>query len=123
VEKNLNKHLKLWTNFMKLGSYTCHQIYERSFSYRGYQFPICARCTGIFIGQIIGIILIILGFRLEFLWSIVLIVPMSIDGLIQLIKIMESNNVRRFITGFISGIGYMYLLFNIVVIIKHLVFD
>lgn len=123
MEKNLNKHLKLWTNFMKLGSYTCHQIYERSFSYRGYQFPICARCTGIFIGQIIGIILIILGFRLEFLWSIVLIVPMSIDGLIQLIKIMESNNVRRFITGFISGIGYMYLLFNIVVIIKHLVFD
>lgn len=108
---------------MKIGGYTCHQMHERSFSYRGYQFPVCARCTGILVGQIIGIICIILGFRINFLWSLALIVPMAIDGLIQLMEIMESNNIRRFITGFISGIGYIYLLFNIVVIIKHLVFN
>ncbi|MCR1952879.1 DUF2085 domain-containing protein [Clostridium sp. DSM 100503] len=108
---------------MKIGGYTCHQMYERSFSYRGYQFPVCARCTGILIGQIIGIILISLGFRIGFLWSLALILPMVIDGLIQLVKIIESNNIRRLITGFVSGIGYMYLLFNIIAIIKHLVFN
>lgn len=123
MEKNLNKHLRLWTNFMKLGSYTCHQIYERSFSYNGYQFPVCARCTGIFIGQIIGVICIVLGLRINFLWATALIIPMVIDGLIQLMKIIESNNIRRFITGFASGIGYIYLLFNLVEIIKHLVFN
>ncbi|WP_308463905.1 DUF2085 domain-containing protein [Clostridium mucosae] len=123
MEKNLNKNLELWKFFMKIGGYTCHQMYERSFSYRGYQFPVCARCTGILIGQIIGIILISLGFRIGFLWSLALILPMVIDGLIQLVKIIESNNIRRLITGFVSGIGYMYLLFNIIAIIKHLVFN
>lgn len=123
MEKNLNNHLKLWTTFMKIGGYTCHQMHERSFSYKGYQFPVCARCTGIFIGQIIGVICIVLGLRINFIWSIVLILPMAIDGLIQLMKIMESNNIRRFITGFISGVGYMYLLFDIILIIKCLVFN
>lgn len=108
---------------MKLGSYTCHQIYERSFSYKGYQFPVCARCTGIFMGQIIGVICIILGLRINFLWSTALIIPMVIDGLIQLMKIIKSNNIRRFITGFASGIGYIYILFNLLEIIKHSVFN
>lgn len=108
---------------MRIGGYTCHQMHERSFSYRGYQFPVCARCTGIFVGQIIGLICIILGFRINLLWSLVLIIPMAIDGLVQLMKIMQSNNIRRFITGSISGIGYTNLLFNIIVIIKRLVFN
>lgn len=106
---------------MKIGTYSgCHQMYERSFTYRGYQFPICARCTGIFIGQIIGLIL---GFRLDLLWSILLIIPMGIDGTVQLIKIKQSNNLRRVITGFIAGIAYINLLFNIFKIIKHLVLN
>ena len=108
---------------MKIGGYTCHQMYERSFSYRGYQFPVCARCTGILVGQVIGLIFIILGLRINISWSLALIIPIAIDGLIQLMKIIESNNIRRFITGFVSGIGYIYLLFNIVVIIKRLVFN
>lgn len=29
----------------------CHQLAERSFFYKGYQFPVCARCTGVTIGQ------------------------------------------------------------------------
>lgn len=121
MEKNLSKHLKLWTKLMKIGAYTCHQMYERSFSYRGYQFPICARCTGILVGQIIGLICIVIDLRINILWSLALIVPMAIDGLVQLIKIMESNNIRRFVTGFISGVGYTNVLFNIILIIKHLV--
>lgn len=107
---------------MKIGGYTCHQMHERSFSYRGYQLPVCARCTGILVGQIIGFIGIVLGFRINFLWSLVLIIPMAIDGLIQLMKIMKSNNIRRFVTGSMAGIGYANFLFNIVMIIKHLVF-
>lgn len=106
---------------MNIGAYSCHQIYERSFTYKGYQFPICARCTGIFIGQIIGFIFILFGFGINLLWSILLIIPMAIDGTIQLIKIKQSNNIRRAITGFIAGIAYINLLFNILEIIKHLV--
>ena len=123
MEKNLNRHLKLWIFLMKIGECTCHQINERSFSYKGYQFPVCARCTGIFLGQVIAFISIALGIRINILLSILLIVPMVIDGGLQLIKIIESNNVRRFITGFISGIGYSNLLINTIIIFKHLVFN
>ncbi|MDU8967475.1 MAG: DUF2085 domain-containing protein [Clostridium sp.] len=123
MERNLNKQLKLWTTLMRIGGYTCHQMHERSFSYKGYQFPVCARCTGILVGQIIGLICIVLDFRINLLWSLVLIIPMAIDGLIQLMKIIKSNNIRRFVTGFMAGIGYTNFLFNIVIIIKHLVFN
>lgn len=108
---------------MKIGEYSgCHQMYERSFVYKGYQFPVCARCTGIFIGQIIGLIFIILGFRINLLWSVLLILPMAFDGTIQLIKIKQSNNIRRVITGFVAGIAYINLLLNILRFLKHLVF-
>lgn len=122
VVRNSNKYLRLWTTLMKIGEYSgCHQMYERSFVYKGYQFPVCARCTGIFIGQIIGLIMIILGLRVKSSVSVLLIMPMALDGIIQLVKIKESNNIRRVITGFIAGIGYITLLFNIIIFLKHLV--
>lgn len=96
-------------------------MYERSFNYKGYQFPVCARCTGIFIGQIIGIIFMVFGLKLNLFWSVLFMLPMIIDGTIQLIKIKESNNIRRVITGFIAGIAYINLLIDIFNIIKHLV--
>lgn len=123
MEQNLNKHIKLWLFLMKVGEFSgCHQMYERSFKFRNYQFPICARCTGIFVGQIFGIILWVLGLKINLLYSVIIIIPMAIDGLIQLVQIKQSNNIRRVITGFIAGIGYTFFLINIIIIIKHLVF-
>ena len=50
--------IKTWAFFMRLGNRCgCHQIEERSFKIKGWQFPVCARCTGILTGQIIGIII------------------------------------------------------------------
>lgn len=44
-----------YESLMQIGkSSGCHQMPERSFSYKGKQFPVCARCTGIFIGQLIS---------------------------------------------------------------------
>lgn len=107
---------------MKIGHYSaCHQMYERSFTYKGYQFPICARCTGIFIGEIIGIILMFFGLKVNVFYSIILLVPMIIDGSVQLFNIKESNNIRRVITGFIAGIAYINLLVSIVETVKYLV--
>jgi uncharacterized membrane protein len=33
-----------------VGSFICHQRPERSFVFRGSQLPVCARCTGLYIG-------------------------------------------------------------------------
>jgi uncharacterized membrane protein len=38
-----------------LGSVVCHQIPERSFYVSGVQFPVCARCTGLYLGALIGL--------------------------------------------------------------------
>ena len=34
----------------RMGSAVCHQMVERSFIFDGMQMPLCARCTGIYIG-------------------------------------------------------------------------
>lgn len=38
-----------------LGSVVCHQLPERSFHLVGAQLPVCARCTGLYLGAAIGV--------------------------------------------------------------------
>lgn len=82
----------------------CHCRPERSFFYRGVQFPICARCTG----ELAGILLAV------FTWAAahpggaaagLLLVPLIADGLLQLRTAYESNNLRRLWTGILFGYG------------------
>ena len=39
-----------------LGSVVCHQIPERSFYWGAVQFPVCARCTGLYLGGVVGML-------------------------------------------------------------------
>ncbi len=87
----------------------CHQKPERSFFWKGKQFPLCSRCTGINIGYLI-LPFFIFGFiKIPLLWSVLLLLPTYIDGVVQAYFNIESNNTRRFITGLMSGIGTMSL--------------
>lgn len=94
-------------------AFLCHGKPKRSFSFRGYQFPLCARCTGIYAGMFIS-----LSWEYQFgLPStdlipvfILIIFPTLIDGLIQLVGKRESSNPVRFITGFPAGLGLMFLI-------------
>lgn len=36
------------------GSFICHQIADRSFHIAGVQLPVCARCTGLYLGAAVG---------------------------------------------------------------------
>jgi uncharacterized membrane protein len=38
-----------------IGSAICHQRPERSFFWAGHQFPVCARCTGLYLSAAIGL--------------------------------------------------------------------
>lgn len=82
----------------------CHQKPERSFFYHGKQFPLCARCTGELVGISAGVILF-------WFWkpclaiSVSIMIPMLIDGFVQRLTPYESTNARRFITGFLFGLG------------------
>ena len=109
---------KIYYILMKLGHIICHQKPERSFFIKGWQFPVCARCTGIIISFFIAIILLVNKIKINFATSIILVLVMFLDWLIQYLKIKESSNCRRFLTGLIGGFGLSFFYYNIILFIK-----
>lgn len=91
--------------FYHAGDANCHQRAERSFFLHGNQMPFCARCTSIFLGLAIGAaLLIFFSLELHIFWILLGLVPMALDGGIQLITSYESTNLMRFLTGSLAGI-------------------
>ena len=82
----------------------CHRMPERSFFYRGHQFPVCARCTGVFFGQA-GAVICSVFCKVPFGLAVLCLSAMGIDWGIQEAGIRESTNGRRFITGVLGGFG------------------
>lgn len=101
--------LKIWIKLMNIGSRSgCHQMPERSFFYKGYQFPVCARCTGLIIGYLLGVLIYFLKV-LNWKIAIILCIPLVLDGGSQYLNWRISNQVLRLITGILCGIGIMFL--------------
>lgn len=97
----------------------CHRRADRSFFYKGKQFPVCARCTGIWLGYIFGIFLLILF--VPTVWvALALFIPMSVDVLTQLLHWRTSTNLLRISTGILGGIGEVILFINIAIAITTL---
>ncbi len=87
------------------GDYMCHQHSDRSFFIMGNQMPFCARCTGIFLGLGIGFfIAAYFRVRIGFLFYFLTILPLGLDGTIQLLTSYVSNNFMRLWTGLMVGI-------------------
>lgn len=82
----------------------CHCRADRSFFFRGKQFPICARCTGMGIGFLIAAISLWF-YRPSFWITVALMIPMIIDGTLQLKTSYESRNVLRCVTGLFFAYG------------------
>ncbi|MCM1228304.1 MAG: DUF2085 domain-containing protein, partial [Clostridium sp.] len=53
----------------------CHQIPERSYFFLGYQLPVCARCEGMIIGELIAVILIFTGFGIKWFYCLIMLLP------------------------------------------------
>ena len=91
----------------------CHRRPERTLKLRGSYLPVCARCTGIYAGMFV---FFLSQFFIEFNYglnlffvSILLMLPTTLDGTTQLLKLRESTNLIRLISGFICGIGCFML--------------
>lgn len=72
------------------GAALCHRITERSFTINGRQFPLCARCTGMYLGAALTILALFLAGRSHwallpkrnlFMVLLALIALMGIDGI------------------------------------------
>ena len=89
----------------------CHQMPERSFFIGEYQFPLCARCSGIGVGYLLGIAA---SSAFDFPFKILLAaLPLAADGTIQYLTDYESNNRRRFVTGVLYGFSVMNAMIHI----------
>lgn len=98
-----------WMKLMKLGEKTgCHQRPDRSFFINNYQLPVCARCTGVILGYLLALPSFL---YFGYLKLIVLLgcVMLLLDWILQALKIKESTNKRRLLTGIIGGFGLMSL--------------
>lgn len=87
----------------------CHARPDRSFFFRGHQFPICARCTGELIGILAGIPIAIIWGYPRFYIVVLMIMPLVLDGSIQRLTSYESTNLRRLITGTLFGVALIFL--------------
>lgn len=102
----------------KLG---CHRRADRSFFYKGKQFPCCARCTGVILGQLFGYLAL---FFAEISWEVAsyLMAIMYFDWYFQQMGWLESTNTRRFISGIFCGFAlgqcYVKILIHIIEYIK-----
>ena len=93
-------------------AFRCHQLSDRSFFFRGVQFPLCARCTGIVLGFFLLAPLVSIFTRGNMFVSLGLILLMCLDGLLQLWHVLPSTNLRRVLTGIGAGYGLFSILLH-----------
>ena len=93
----------------KVLRFICHRIPARTFNIKGHYFPVCSRCTGLYMGVVLCLIYISLFYILYtpilLLLSVFMMIPTFIDGITQLFGFRYSNNILRFSTGLIAGVG------------------
>ena len=117
-----------------IGYAVCHRIFERSFHIGNYQLPLCARCSGMYLGAVTGLIFqSIIGWKRSKAphWGIIAILAVfvaafGIDGansylfllkqirpgtLPQIHNIYIPNNTLRLLTGSGMGLGIAAMLF------------
>ncbi|HUU07111.1 MAG TPA: DUF2085 domain-containing protein [Thermoplasmata archaeon] len=87
-----------------IGDIECHQIAERSYFLNGNQMPFCSRDIGLFLGIALGFGIATFFFlQLNPMWLLVGLVPIGLDGGLQLVTAYESTNALRLVTGMVGG--------------------
>lgn len=100
----------------------CNLTAEHGICIKNFYLPMCARCTGVLAGCIVTIFIFLFIVRKRkyrlclHIISFLLAVPCLLDGLLQYVWNIESNNYRRILTGLLLGlsivltIGYFSIL-------------
>ena len=85
----------------------CHQIPERSFFILGYSFPVCERCSGIYLGLLLGSLVearfVHRSSTARRVWVLAACIPMLSDFLLSFSGIWIGTGPGRFLTGLWFG--------------------
>jgi len=115
-----------------IGASVCHQIPSHSFSAGSVQFPVCARCAGLYLGSFIGLVYAFISGKKKgipkkgyLILLAILFILWSGDGVNSFVSdfinepfLYQTNNLTRLITGYGMGLVMstaLATLFNITV--------
>lgn len=116
--------IHFWMKLMDFGAKLgCHQIPDRSFFIKNYQFPVCARCTGVIAGEIVFFVLFFLKVKVSLITSLVLLIPMGLDWGLQYLNILVSNNIRRVVTGLLGGFALTNIYYTFFCFLYNAIFS
>ncbi|MBW3670902.1 MAG: DUF2085 domain-containing protein [Acidobacteria bacterium] len=92
----------------------CHGQLDRAFEIMGVAMPLCARCTGIYVGIALAAAVLFIHFpesrtRVISALGIVLAAPMLIDGALQILGVWSTGNIARAATGLGFGTGLVLM--------------
>ena len=101
-----------WTDVVyTAGARVCHQKPERSFHSAGVQWPVCARCTGLYVGAALGAIALAAGLRrrqpfnrLQALTILALAaLPTAVTVVIEWTRVADPGNAGRMLAALPLG--------------------
>ncbi len=87
----------------------CHQLPERSYFIDGHKLAVCSRCTGLYAGFALTLLLypLIRSLRTTALparkWLILATLPLLVDFSLTFLGVWENTHTSRLITGFLLG--------------------
>ena len=102
-------HAAFASAIYKVFSFVCHQIPERSFHLAGHQFAVCSRCTGLYTGFAVAVLIYPLARSLTRTdaprrrWLILAAVPLLIDFSLTYFGVWSNTHLTRFLTGALLG--------------------
>ncbi|PWH17643.1 MAG: hypothetical protein DDG58_07680 [Ardenticatenia bacterium] len=112
-----------------IGYAVCHQLPERSFHLAGEQLPLCARCSGTFLGALAGFVLLTLRRRHRAIGLppapiavvlVIFIVALGIDGLNSYLTffpgmphLYQPHNWLRLTTGTFNGLALSSIIYPV----------
>lgn len=115
----MNLSLPIFDILNQLSSLVCHQLPERTLLINGQLLPLCARCTGIYTGFIIGMIYqfvvlkkinLLPSRRILSILSATIII-LFIDGLGETLRFWYLSNDARMLIGLLCGSSISLILF------------
>jgi uncharacterized membrane protein len=110
LDEQLGPILYIQIRNRKYGLCFCHRRKDRTIKFFGLENYFCSRCMGLLFGGILGILLMWIHIEIPLILLILLMIPMLVDGFLQLFSLRESNNIIRLTTGFCFGLALPLLI-------------
>lgn len=113
----------LYNFLFSCGSGLCHQLPERSIIFGGLQMPVCARCTGIYLGFLFTFIFFAIFYRHRprarmgralIVYALIFALPLALDGVSSYLTVRSTSNLLRVISGSACGAALAPLVYYLI---------